>query len=72
MLALAVIESPSDTLSRKNKITHARLQYAGVLAAERTKRRVKDALQKLAMLRFRWNAHTKGQRRQTRKTVNVK
>ena len=45
MLALAVIETPSDAVSRKKKITHARLHHAGVLAAERAKQRVKDALQ---------------------------
>ena len=44
MWALAVIDAPSDVLSRKRKITPDRLVRAGALAAERAKKRVSAAL----------------------------
>ena len=44
MWALAVIEAPSDVVSRKRKITPERLVSAGVQAAERAKKRVSAAL----------------------------
>ena len=44
MWALAVIDAPSDVLSRKRKITPDRLFRAGALAAERARKRVSAAL----------------------------
>ena len=44
MSALAVIDAPSDVLSRKKKITPDRLVRARALAAERAKKRVSAAL----------------------------
>ena len=44
MWALAVIDAPSDVVSRKRKITPDRLVRAGALAAERAKKRVSAAL----------------------------
>ena len=44
MWALAVIDAPSDVVSRKRKITPDRLVRAGALAAERAKKRVCAAL----------------------------
>ena len=44
MWALAVIEAPSNVVSRKRKITPDRLVRAGEEAAERAKKRVSGAL----------------------------
>ena len=44
MWALAVIEAPSNVVSRKRKITPDRLVRAGEQAAERAKKRVSAAL----------------------------
>ena len=44
MWALAVIDKPSDVVSRKTKITPDRLVRAGEQAADRAKKRVSAAL----------------------------
>ena len=44
MLAIVAVDDPS-ALCRKRKITAARLQWAGVLGANRAKKRLRDALQ---------------------------
>ena len=45
MLAIVPVDEPADALCRKRKITPTRLQWAGVLAANRAKKRLRDALQ---------------------------
>ena len=45
MLAIAPVDEPVDALCRKRKITPTRLQWAGVLGANRAKTRLRDALQ---------------------------
>ena len=45
MLAIVPVDDPADALCRKRKITPTRLQWAGVLGANRAKKRLRDALQ---------------------------
>ena len=45
MLAIVPVDEPADALCRKRKITPTRLQWAGVLGANRAKKRRKGALQ---------------------------
>ena len=44
MLAIVPVDDPS-ALCRKRKITPTRLQWAGVIASDRAKKRLRDALQ---------------------------
>ena len=45
MLAIVPVDDPAGALCRKRKITPTRLQWAGVLGANRAKKRLRDALQ---------------------------
>ena len=45
MLAIVAVDDPAGALRRKRKITPTRLQWAGVLGANRAKKRLRDALQ---------------------------
>ena len=45
MLAIVPVDDAAGALCRKRKITPTRLQWAGVLGANRAKKRLRDALQ---------------------------
>ena len=45
MLAIVPVDEPADALCRKRKITPTRLQWAGVLGANRARKSLRDALQ---------------------------
>ena len=44
MLAIVPVDDPADAFCRKRKITPTRLQWAGVLGANRAKKRLRDAI----------------------------
>ena len=45
MLAIVPVDDPADALCRKRKITPTRLHWAGMLGANRAKKKLRDALQ---------------------------